>query len=97
MLIFEKCNISILLIYFGAIFIITTLYFIIFVSIFNSPLDNIINRSNTLKNIRKDTYKSYKKILLFGLCISIFLMYYFKPFKGISIQENINNPSEIIY
>jgi len=80
---FSVCKLNIILVYIASIYILASLYYLIYTkSYFKTPLNDIINNSPKLKELKDKSVNKRKKVFYFGIVVGTFIMVYLRPFKS---------------
>lgn len=77
---FVKCNIPIIVLNIGLIYLITTIYYFFMNNINSDPILEILEPFPKLLEHYKEKKDVMGRNLLFGICIGVAVIYFIKPF-----------------
>lgn len=77
---FIKCNIPIIVLNIGLIYLITTIYYFFMNNINSDPIMEILEPFPKLLEHYKEKKNIMSRNLLLGICIGIAVIYFIKPF-----------------
>jgi len=80
MTLIKICNISTLLSYIASVYILASIYYLIFTKQYGTPFINEVNKIPRLKNLREDSSRKRKNIFYQGIILSIIILIILHPF-----------------
>ena len=77
----DNCQVSIILAYLAAIYIISSVIYLIVSRSYGTPFMDAVNKYPELVKIKKESVDKRRNLFLMGLVLAICLMIFLKPFK----------------
>ena len=84
----ESCKINHIILSFGLVYILATLFYFIMKQFQNNELLELGEKIPQLRNIYEQSMKKQTKLFYLGLFLSAGLVYWIKPFSVLIIKSN---------